>query len=216
MGHYFILALVILGVSIIIPQEYWESMDSLIGSTRESKHKLIYAKIGAAFVYTMLVVGVFVVINIITNWYLYGLKGWNAPLKNMYFSTPYRIKIWQFFILQQLLYIINISIFALITLLVSVLTRNSAISLTTGGLTYTILELISKYAVSKPVPGSTGFIIKGFTNLKDICSSYLNVYNIFGYPVLYETVLTVFILIIIVLMAASVVFSYRKYNYTCK
>jgi hypothetical protein len=211
-GRYFILAIVLLGTSVAIPQEHSTGMYSLINSTKESRQKLIYAKVGTVIVYTALVAVVFAALNIITNWYLYGLKGWNIPLRNIYFMTPFRIRIWQFFVLQQIFYIMNISVFAIITLLISVLSKNSIISLSTGGMIFAAFDYISKFITDKSVPGSLGFFLRDFTKLKDIYTSYLNVYNIFGYPILHETLFAVILCLLLTMMGLAVLSLYRKYS----
>lgn len=213
-GYYFTIMLVLLGTSLIIPREYSSGMHMIINSTKESRRKLIYSKIGVVIIFAGIVTAFFAAINLLTNWYIYGLAGWNAPLKNLYNDTPYSIRIWQFFFIQQLLHALSASFIGLITMLISVFWKKSAISLSIGGIVFIIFNEISRLIGDKASQGSAGFIAGNLISLKSIFVSYENIYNIFGFPVKYEMVLIITILILLMLMIEAIFTSYRKFYRT--
>ena len=209
-GYYFTIMLVLLGVSLIIPQEYSSGMYMIINSTKESKRKLIFAKIGAVIVFTGLVTALFAIINVLTNWYIYGLEGWNVTLKCIYYNTPYDIKIWQFFFIQQLFHILSASILGLLTMLLSIFWRKSVVSLSLGGVVFIIFDEISRLIGDSAAQSSVSFIISNLINLKGIFTSYKNIYNIFSFPIQYEMVLIAIILILLIFMIGAIYTSYKK------
>lgn len=209
-GYYFTTLLVLLGVSLIVPQEYSSGMYMIINSTKESKRKLIYGKISAVIVFTGIVTAFFAAIDVLVNWYFYGLAGWNAPLKYIYFDTSFNIKIWQFFILQQFFHILSVSVLGLLTLLISISTKKSVMSLSLGGIVFIIFDRISRLIGDKAASGSAGFIISDLIRLGGIFKSYKNIYSVFSFPILYEVVLSVIILILLILMMGAIYTSYRR------
>jgi hypothetical protein len=182
----------------------------IVNSTKESKRKLIYGKIGAVIVFTALVTAFFAVINVLTNWYIYGLTGWNVPLKYIYYNTPYDIKIWQFFFMQQFFHILSASILGLLTMLISVFSKKSVMSLSLGGIVFIIFDGISRLIGDKAAPGSVSFILSDLINHKGIFTSYKNIYTVFSRPIQYEEVLTAIILILLILMMGAIYTSYRR------
>lgn len=212
-GCYFIIALGLVGISIIFPQEYSAGMSGLISSTKESRKKLIWAKISAAFIYVAGITIFFALINISTNYFIYGLSGWNAPLKNIYFYTSYDIKVWQFFIFQQFLFILVASAFGLFALMISILTHNSIISFSVSGIVFAVITTISSNIFGdKVTPGTFNFFISDFTRLKGICTSYLNIYSILGHPMLYEKSLIALIFIVLVILGIVSYLGCQKRN----
>ncbi|MDF2674128.1 MAG: hypothetical protein K0R09_2396, partial [Clostridiales bacterium] len=175
-GYYFTIMLVLLGVSLIIPQEYSSGAYMIVNSTKESRRKLIFAKMGVVIVYTGIVATLFAVTNILTNWYIYGLEGWNVPLKYIFYDTPYNIKIWQFFFMQQLFHVLSVSILGLLTMLISIFLKKGVMSLSLGGIVFIIFNGISRLIGDKGVPGSLSFIIGDFIDLRGIFTSYKNIY----------------------------------------
>ncbi len=209
-GYYFTIMLVLLGVSIIIPQEYFSGMYMIVNSTKESKRKLIYGKIGAVIVFTGLVAAFFAVINVLANWYIYGLAGWNAPLKYIYYDTPYNIKIWHFFFIQQFFHILSASILGLLAMLISIFSKKSVMSLSLGGIVFIIFDGISRLIGDKAAQSSVSFIIGDFIDLRGIFTSYKNIYSVFIFSIQYEVVLATIILILLILMMRAIYTSYRR------
>lgn len=211
-GYYFTIMLVLLGVSLIIPQEYSSGMYMIINSTKESSRKLIYSKIIAVIVFAGIVTAFFAVINLFINWYFYGLAGWNAPLKNLYYDTPYNIRIWQFFLIQQLLHVLSLSVLGLFTMLISIFWKKSAMSLSIGGIVFIIFNWIAGLIGYNAEQSPAGFIIGNIIGLKRICTSYKNICTIFSFPVRYESVLIIIIILLLIFMTQAIYNSYRKFS----
>jgi hypothetical protein len=209
-GYYFTIMLVLLGVSLIIPREYSSGMYMIVNSTKESKRKLIYAKISVVIIFAGIVVAFFAVINILANWYIYGLAGWNAPLKYIYYDTPYNINIWQFFFMQQLFHILSVSILGLLTMLISIIWKKSIMSLSLGGIIFIIFDEISRLIGDQASQGSASFIIGDLIHLKCIFTSYKNIYNIFNFPIQYEVILTGIIVLLLIFIIEAIYTSYRR------
>jgi hypothetical protein len=209
-GYYFTILLILLGVSLIIPQEYATGMYMIVNSTKESKSKLIYGKISVVIVFAGIVTALFAVINVLANWYIYGLAGWNAPLKCIYYNTPYNIKIWQFFLIQQIFHILSVSVLGLLTLLISIFTKKSIIALSLGGIVFIIFNEISRLIGDKAAQSSISFIISDFIDLRGIFTSYKNIYRVFNFSIQYEVVLAAIIIILLILMMGAIYTSYRK------
>lgn len=209
-GCYFTIMLVILGASLIIPLEYSTGMYMVVNSTKESKRKLIYAKISGIIIFTGIVAAFFAVVNVSVNSYFYGLAGWNAPLKYIYNDTPYNIKVWQFFLVQQLFHILSASIFGMLTMLISVFRKSSVIALSSGGIVFIIFDKISRLIGDKAAKGSAGFLTGNLFNLKHIFTSYTKIYCILGLPIQYEVALAVIFIISLMIISGAIYTLYRK------
>lgn len=206
-GYYLILILAFFGISKIFPNEQVTGMDKLIKSTREGNRKLNIAKIIAAIIYVIAITTIFALVNILTNAFIYGLAGFHVPLKNIFIQTPYSIKIYQFWLLTQLMAIVIVSILGLLTMLISIITNSSVISFSVVGGCFLVYDNVTKAVNNNPAHGTVGFVITNFIRLKGFCTSYLNIYDAFGYAMIYEKVLYGFVFILFIGMIFTTYFA---------
>lgn len=203
-GYYFSAAIVLIGISNMFPMEYLNGMEDVIGSTKEGKRKLVLAKIAAAAIYTIIIGSFFSLINLIINWYIYGLMGYNVPLKNIYYNTSLDITIYQFFIIQQIIFVGAILTIGLLTMLISIISRSSIMGVITGGGIFLCLDFISRTFGDKLQQGTVMFLIGDFIRLRELGRSYLNIYSVLGRPITYEVFLILLISVILMILIAAI------------
>lgn len=190
--------LVVVGLASIFSDEYQSNTAQVILSCRRGKAKLVAAKIISGLIFTT---AVFIIINsmYLLNAMMYDFVGWDKPLELFkYFgSTPFDIRIIDFYISGLAISFVGTILLALLTMLISLLVKNNMISLLLSFGVYYVPSFLSNYI-------SIGDIGKVFKEI-NIAESmrvidlflYPNTYNIFGNPVLYPTILISLVMIFI-------------------
>jgi hypothetical protein len=209
-GYYLVAILAFFGISRIFPEERVSGMDQLIHSTKEGQRKLVAAKISAAIIYVCSITGIFALINLFTNAFFYGLAGWNVPLKNVFLQTPYSFRIWTFYILQLIFAMVVMSALGLISLLLSVLTKNSIAAFSVVGGFFLLYDICTKDAPYSQLNGSAGYLLADFMRLNGFGKSYSNVYALFGHPMLYEQALAYMLVLIFAVLIVTTYFVSKK------
>lgn len=87
----------IIGICICVSKtfsgEYQSGADSIILSSRYGKSKLVTAKILAAFVYSLLVFTLFVLVGCGIQLAAFGTDGWNLPVQVLNTIAPYKLSL---------------------------------------------------------------------------------------------------------------------------
>ena len=186
------------GLASIFSDEYQSNSAQIILSCRRGKNKLVLSKIIAGLVFTVIVFSIINSIFLISA-LSYDFIGWDKPLElfKYYRSTPFDMRIIDFYISGLGISFIGAILFALATMLISLLVKNNMMSL--------LVSLAMYYAptfISQIVPIDT---VSKFLNEINIEQAMgveamfidANTYNILGTPVLYSTVLISLIIIFI-------------------
>ncbi|MCM1992246.1 ABC transporter permease [Oceanirhabdus seepicola] len=183
-----IVILLVLGISTIFSDEYKTNVIPIILSTPNGRKKLTGAKIISSMIYASCVL-IFISILFFLSGLPYGLDGFNSLLNtNMSTArTPYGMTIIQFYFVCLGMSLLGALVLTLFIALVSLLTKNSMITLVLGVGMY--FFAISRFASILPKVVRLISVYE-LIQAKNIFAFY-NSFNIFGRPVLYPTVIII-------------------------
>lgn len=183
--------LIVVGLTPKFSDEYQSNSAQIIMlSCKRGKNKLVLSKILSGLIFTTIVFGIINSIYMIST-LRYNFIGWDKPLElfKYYRATPFDIRIIDFYIAGLGISFIGAILFALVTMLISLLVKNNIISL--------LLSLGVYYGptfLGEIIPIDTLSKVFNEINLAEVIKVegmfvVPNTYNIFGNPVLYSTVL---------------------------
>ncbi|WP_158540704.1 ABC transporter permease subunit [Romboutsia weinsteinii] len=189
--------LVAIGIATIFSEDYQRNSSSIILSSRNGKTKLVTSKILTGVIYTFIT---FIFMNGIysLNAAAIGFEGGNLPLSlfNGYEGTPFNITMSEFYLRGLATSFMGLLLYASIIMLISLILKNNMLSLLFGLAIYHVPQYIGNF-----ITGNIGRILReiNISEAVRIQSSfqYTNTYNILGNPVLYSTVLTTLVIIVI-------------------
>lgn len=123
-------AMLLIGLSAIYTQEYSSGVENYLLSARKGRKELLWAKLGAATVYTFLVVVIWEVFNLAWNTVQFGSEGWGAPIQHYfkYYFSPYDFTMLEYHLVQMAFHLLGSLSFAVVIVLVSSLSKNALIS----------------------------------------------------------------------------------------
>lgn len=188
--------LIVVGLAPMFSDEYQSNSAQIMLSCKRGKNKLVLSKIVSGLIFTT------IIFTIIHSIYLisalrYDFIGWDKPLElfKYYRSTTFDMRIIDFYMIGLGISFIGAILFALVTMLISLLVKNNMISLLLSLGTYYfpkfIGDLIPVRALSK--------VFKEINIAEAIKVENMFVfpstYDIFGNPTLYSTVLISLVLI---------------------
>lgn len=193
-----ITTLIAVGLATIFSDEYQSNSAQIVLSCKLGKNKLVLSKIMTGLIYTFIV---FAIVNFV---YMLGVSkfdfiGWDKPLElfKYYRTTPFDIRVIDYYIVGIATSFIGAILFSLVTMLMSLIVKNNMISL--------LLSLGMYYApafIGSFIPiDSIGRIFREI-NLAEavrIVGMFRepSTYNVFGTPVLYSTVLISLVVVFI-------------------
>lgn len=188
--------LIVVGLASMFSDEYQSNSAQIILSCRRGKNKLVLSKIISGLIFTIIV---FTIINSIflMSAMRYDFIGWDKPLElfKYYRSTTFDMRIIDFYMIGLGISFTGAILFALVTMLISLLVKNNMISLLLSLGMYYIpkfigdlipVEILSK--VFKEINIAEAIKVENMFVLTSI-------YDIFGNPILYSTVLISLVLI---------------------
>lgn len=182
--------LIVVGLATIFSDEYQSNSAQIILSCKNGKNKLVLSKILSGLIFTTIV---FIIIHSIylMSALIYDFRGWDKPLElfKYYRATPFDIRIIDFYILGLGVSFIGAILFALVTMLMSLLVKNNMVSLLLSLGMYYMPAFLGNF-----IPMDSIARVFREINLAEavrIVGMFVNpnTYNIFGNPVLYSTVL---------------------------
>ena len=202
-----ITTLIVVGLATIFSDEYESNSAQIMLSCRHGKNKLVLSKILSGLIFTAIV---FIIINsiFIISALRYDFIGWDKPLElfKYYRATIFDIRIIDFYVIGLGISFISAILFALVTMLISLLVKKNIISLLLSlGVYYApeflggIISIDKIAKVFKEINLAEAVKVEGMFIDP-------NTYNIFGNPTLYST-----ILISLVVVSIPVVIYLIKY-----
>lgn len=198
LGLIFIGGLLLLGLSSVFASEYSSKMHELILSSRYGKTKLVTTKILAGLSFTLLITGVFEVINLATNYNVFGLSGGTSPLQDIskYNYSPFSLNLGQYHAIQLATQFIGAFAFGLFILLMSVLFKNTITTIFVAGTTFSIPIVLKNflYITSGLAKLLIDYSYTQVIRVEGLFSSF-KVVNIIGFPVHYHMVLILLVLL---------------------
>lgn len=206
-----ITTLIAVGLATIFSDEYQSNSAQIVLSCKLGKNKLVLSKIMTGLIYTVIV---FAIVNFV---YMLGVLkfdfiGWDKPLElfKYYRTTPFDIRVIDYYIVGIATSFIGAILFSLVTMLMSLIVKNNMISL--------LLSLGMYYApafIGSFIPiDSIGRIFREI-NLAEavrIVGMFRepSTYNVFGIPVLYSTVLISLVVVFIPVVIYSINYFGKK------
>lgn len=201
--------LIILAVSPVFSSEYSNKTDSLILTSKKGRYTVAAAKIISCVIFSASLAFFFSLFFFVSSVLMHGVKGYNAPIQELYFSSLYccfNLTVLQFFFIKILFSVIGCIAISLITVFLSSIFKNSVIpffivSALLGGpfvlervINVSKLHGLFKYIYMKV----SNF---NYINLLDANSFYgsFKAYNIFGFPVLSYLVIPSFFIIVTII-----------------
>lgn len=202
-----IAVLIVAALAPTFSDEYQSNSAQIILSCKNGKNKLVLSKLLSGLIFTVIV---FLIINIIyfMSALRYDFIGWDKPLAlfKYYGSTIFDIRIIDFYIRGLGISFIGSILFALVTMLISLLFKNNIISLLLSLGIYSAPAFLGGIIPIEKVAKVFKEINLAEATKVESMFTLPNTYNIFGNPVLYSTVL-----ISLVVIAIPVVIYLIKY-----
>lgn len=203
-------AMLLVGLSTIYTQEYSSGVDNYILSSRNGRGALLWSKIGAALIYTAMVVIGWEIFNLTWNLIQYGNGGWETSIQYYfkYYFSPYIFTMLEFHLLQLGFHLLGACSFAIMIVLISSLCKNALVSLVINGAILAAPYLLVELAqLPQWVEDIFQFSFLYFMNVEPFFDDFKTI-NLFGMPVLYSIVgviVMIGIVIVLPLLTARVV-----------
>lgn len=173
--------LIVIGLSTIFTREYSSKVAYINLSSKNGKTMLNRAKIIAAFIY-LTVVFIFVTIIYQISAFPLGMPNGDLALNTFMNEAIYNITVNEYYILSLVVSYLGTLIFGMITILLSLLTRNVLVSF---GLPLAIFLFSGTIKLPEVIMNYTSKL--NFAQLiraKEVFNTYIT-FNVFGKPVLY-------------------------------
>lgn len=183
-------AMLLVGLSSMYTQEYSSGVDNYILSSKKGRGSLLGAKIGAALIYTAIVVVGWEIFNLAWNLIQYGDSGWETSIQYTfkYYFSPYSYTMLEYHLLQLGFHLLGACSFAIMIVLISSLCKNALVSLIINGAVFAIpYFLVETLQLPNWVEDIFQFSFIYYMNVEPFFDDF-NTINLFGFPVLYSIV----------------------------
>lgn len=188
--------LIAVGLASMFSGEYESNSAQIILSCRRGKDKLVLSKIIAGLTFTVIV---FTIINSIflLSALRYDFIGWDKPLElfKYYRATPFDMRVIDFYIVGLGISFMGAILFALATMLISLLVKNNMISLLLSLGMYYLPTFIAPIIPIDKVAKYLNEINISEAMRVELMFVDTNTFNVFGNPMLYSTVLISLVLL---------------------
>ncbi|MFA9560449.1 hypothetical protein ACERII_24420 [Evansella sp. AB-rgal1] len=193
--------LIFIGVTPVFAEEYTKRTTDLILATKHGKRKLVSAKIMAVVTYIAIVFLSLQLVNILLKlWKFGGVAGWDAPIQGIsagfdshsfvsYDGSPYSFEVWQFFLITLGLHLLACLAVGSLVLFLSFLTKNTMLAFFISGVVIAVPVLLQQLGITR---GILEYVVNfSYTELMQVSSMFtqFRAYNIFGFPVLYPSLI---------------------------
>ncbi|UAL47186.1 hypothetical protein K7887_20425 [Sutcliffiella horikoshii] len=191
-------AMLLIGLSAIYTQEYSSGVENYLLSARKGRKQLLWAKVGAASVYTVVIVLAWEVFNLAWNTVQFGSEGWGTPFQHYfkYYFSPYDFTMLEYHLVQMAFHLLGAVSFAVLIVLVSSFSKNALISFfvcsALFGMPFLVVEMLM---LPQWVENLFTFTHIFTMNVEPLFDFFKTV-NVFGTPVLYPFVAVVMMVIV--------------------
>lgn len=214
-GSFLVLgAMLLIGLSSIYSREYSLGIDNYIFSTAKGRKALIWSKIGASLIYTLVVVAAWEAVSLSFNLLTHGNQGWGTPLqlytlytKGPFVDSPYVFSLLEFHFVQLGIHLAGALGFALLIVLISSISKSSLISFFTGASIYIAPEFLGSVEWLRT---ALNFSFLSIVRVQFLFTEY-KALHIFGYPIIYP-VFAVILMIVLSLIFVRVIFQVMKHK----
>ncbi len=214
LGFVFMGALILLGLSPVFSEEYSTNVASILLSSKHGKRKVVTAKIMASSIYITTLVLFFSIVNMVANFYSWGMGGGASPLQNVnfYVGSPYSLTILQYYFYEVLIHLVGSVAFGLLVLLMSALSKSALIPFFSGGLVLAAPILLHKSSVD--ISWLNRIIELSYSVVIMVINIFaeFRVYNFFGTPILYPYVALIVILVLSLATGYLTYYTFRNHQ----
>lgn len=204
--------MLLLGLSPIYSKEYSSGVDHLLFSSKKGKTSLASAKIGAALIYTFIVVVVWESFNLFLNYLIHGFGGWGTPIqlytlytKTGYINSPYALTMVEYHMIQLGIHLLAAIAFALLIVLISSLSKNSLVTFFISGFVFMAPVFLENVEWLKTV---VAFSYVSVARVQFLFNDFKSI-DIFGFPILYP-IFACIVMIILLLISVRLTLSVIK------
>ena len=185
-----ITTLIAVGLAPMFSDEYQSNSAQIMLSCKRGKNKLVMSKIATGLIYTSII---FIIVHSI---YIIGaakfdFRGWDKPLElfKYYRTTPFNIRIIDYYVAGLGLSFIGAMLYSLVTMLMSLIVKNNMISLLLSLGMYYIPTFLGSFIPMDSI--ARAFREINFAEAVRVVEMFRSpeTYNIFGNPVPYPTIL---------------------------
>lgn len=189
------LIMLILGLSAIFSEDFEKNCAPVLLSTKLSRSKFPKAKIIAGLIYS-LIVYIGTVFLLLLNGIINGFEGSTLALNHLYKYSPYDMTVIEMYLISLLLLLLGVIIFSLVIMMLSLITKNSMITLALSVLIYSIPKLLILINSSNEILRFVRYI--NITNLLESPNlfKFYDTINFFGEPILVPIMLVPIAIII--------------------
>lgn len=212
-GCLMIFALLLLGISPVISEEYSTGVDALILTSKNGKCKTALAKIISVILYSTAVAAGLTCIHTGILLAVYGTDGASSPIQSIftYISSPYSLRIGEYFLIELAVCIFAAVCFGLLILTLSSVFKNVLLPFFIGGCLFA-LTLACSTLLYRAIPDYlrkiSDFSFSQLLRAAPLFEDY-QTYNIFGHPVSY---LALMIVLFAAVSSAAAVFSAQAFS----
>lgn len=206
-------AMLLIGLSAIYSQEYSSGVENYMLSARKGRKQLLWAKVGAASVYTVVVVIAWELFNLAWNTVQFGSEGWGTPFQHYfkYYFSPYDFTMLEYHVVQMAFHLLAAVSFAVIIVLVSSFSKNALISFfvcsALFGVPYLVVEMLMLPQWIEDLFIFTHIFSMNVERLFD----FFKTVNVFGTPILFPFVAVVVMVgVMVVAVGVGLRFMKRK------
>lgn len=203
--------MLLIGLSPIYSQEYSSGVDHYMFSSKNGRKAVVWAKLGAAFVYTLFVLIVWELLNLTVNIVVFGNEGWKTPIQYItqhsdapYAESPYALTILDYHLIQLVVHFTGAISFALLIVLISSISRSSLTAFFTCAIIFALPEF------TQWLETASNFSYISVMKVQFLFDDFQAV-PIFGYPVLYPH-LAVVIMIALAALSVRLLFQLIKHK----
>ncbi|MDP5274136.1 ABC transporter permease [Chengkuizengella axinellae] len=193
--------LLIIGLSSVFSKETGTGMNQIILSSTHGRKKVTSAKLLAAVIYVLFIVGIQIIYNVGINTLLYTGQGWDSPLQKImrFNESPYAFNLLEYFSTQMILHTLFSIGFAILIILISSLSKTSVQSIIISSIIFVIPLILYGFSITN----FENYIRYGYIYLMTVDHFFVSfkTYNIFGTIILEPYVVTIVFVLVTVIFA---------------
>ncbi|MFS0861953.1 hypothetical protein [Fredinandcohnia sp. 179-A 10B2 NHS] len=197
--------MLLIGLSTIYTNEYSSGVDNYLLSSKKGRKPLMWSKIIASMIYTVVVVIAWEMWNVGYSVLRYGNEGWNTAIQYSfkYYFSPYSFTLLEYHMIQLGIHLIGALAFAVLIVFISSLCKNALISIMVNGAIYAVPVMIVETYTSLPLWLTDVFRFSFVYIMKvEFLFDNFRTINLFGTPVLYPIAAIVLMVVVAVVFVS--------------
>ena len=197
--------MVLIGVTPIYSKEFSSKTDAFILSSKNGRKKHVWAKIGAALIFTSAVAILIELWNLFYHYIQFGNEGWRMAMQTIpYFGfSPYPFTIAEYHFIQFGIHYVAALVFALFVVLVSMANSHVLMSFIISSAFFFVPYFI--YTSNPPWEWLEFITLFSFPMMMRVNELFLyfNTANVFGLPIVYPLVACILLFLLSLVIIGS-------------